>query len=56
MTEETYLGDGLYASWNGWQINGWQIKLRAIDHEVYLDDHVFKALVQFVAMTRKETK
>jgi hypothetical protein len=33
---ETYLGDGLYASWDGWQI-----KLRAprygVDHEVYLE-------------------
>ena len=36
-THETYLGDGLYASFDGWQI-----KLRAPrdggDHEVFLED------------------
>jgi hypothetical protein len=34
---ETYLGDGLYASWDGWQV-----RLRApregVDHEVFLED------------------
>ena len=34
---ETYLGDGLFASWDGWQV-----KLRAPrengDHEVFLED------------------
>jgi hypothetical protein len=34
---ETYLGDGLYASWDGWQV-----RLRAPrangDHMVYLED------------------
>jgi hypothetical protein len=34
---ETYLGDGLFASWDGWQI-----RLRAPrengDHEVFLED------------------
>lgn len=46
--EETYLGDGLYASFDGWQI-----KLRAPrdngDHEVYLDGSVYTALEKFAA-------
>lgn len=36
VNEETYLGDGLYVSYDGWQV-----KLRAPriegDHEVYLE-------------------
>jgi hypothetical protein len=44
---ETYLGDGLYASFDGWQI-----RLRAPrdggDHEVYLDAAVLKAFLQFL--------
>jgi hypothetical protein len=47
MNNETYLGDGLYASFDGWQI-----KLRAPrengDHEVYLGPAVFTALVNYV--------
>ncbi len=48
---ETYLGDGLYASFDGWQI-----KLRAPrgyeDHVVYLDEHAYSALLEFVASAR----
>ncbi len=44
---EIYLGDGCYASWDGWQI-----QLRAPrpdgDHLVYLDPAVQVALVQFM--------
>jgi hypothetical protein len=49
MTEgkETYLSDGVYASWDGYQI-----KLRAPrengDHVVYLDSHVRIALAEFI--------
>lgn len=43
MPKETYLGDGLYASFDGWQIC-----LRAPredgDHVVYLDQQIWKAL------------
>jgi hypothetical protein len=47
MTDkEVYLGDGLYASFDGWMI-----KLRAprdgIDHEVYLEDSVLKNFMDF---------
>lgn len=46
MSGETYVGDGLYASFDGYQI-----KLRAPredgDHVVYLESTVFWALYQF---------
>lgn len=44
---ETYLGDGLYASHDGWQL-----KLRAprefTDHEVYLDTVIWERLVEYM--------
>jgi hypothetical protein len=44
---EEYLGDGLYVSFDGWQV-----KLRAPreggDHEVYLDQSTLKAFLQFL--------
>lgn len=43
---ETYLGDGVYASYDGWQI-----QLRAPrsegDHFVYLEPRVYMSLVEF---------
>lgn len=46
--EEVYLGDGLYASYDGNMI-----KLRAprygADHEVFLEPSVWRALQSFVA-------
>lgn len=50
MTDETYLGDGLYASYDGYQI-----KLRApsggVDNKVYLDPNTMNEFVQFVENT-----
>ena len=45
---ETYLGDGLFASWDGWQI-----RLRAPreggDHEVFLEDGLtLQAFLEFI--------
>jgi hypothetical protein len=44
---ETYLGDGLFASFDGYQV-----RLRAPrengDHEVFLDALTFQALLQFL--------
>jgi len=45
---ETYLGDGLYASWDGWQV-----RLRAPrehgDHEVFLEDGLtLQAVFEFL--------
>lgn len=46
MEKEVYLGDGLYASFDGWQIN-----LRAPrgneNHIVCLDSFVFEKLIEF---------
>jgi hypothetical protein len=54
MTKEAYLGDGLYASFDGWQI-----KLRAPrengDHEVYLEPAVLKELMKFIEQLRVVT-
>ena len=48
---EVYLGDGLYASYDGWQI-----KLRAPredgDHEVFLEPAVLREFERFVQVTR----
>jgi hypothetical protein len=45
---EVYLGDGLYASWDGWQV-----KLRAPrengDHVVFLEDGLtLKTFLEFI--------
>lgn len=46
--EETYLGDGLYASFDGWYI-----KLRAPrsdgDHFIGLEPDVYRSLMEWVA-------
>lgn len=47
QTEETYLGDGLYVSFDGYQF-----KLRAphllVDHEVYLEPRVLESFNNYV--------
>jgi hypothetical protein len=54
MTEpdEVYLGDGLYASWDGFAV--W---LRAPreegDHRVALEPHALRALAEFVRSIQK---
>ena len=55
MKTETYLGDGLYASFDGYRIN-----LRAPrdggDHWVSLDPDAFDALMEFRAKTAELMK
>lgn len=50
MSDETYLGDGLYASWDGFMV-----RLRAPrengDHEVFLEPSVFNEFVLFIEKT-----
>jgi hypothetical protein len=47
--EETYIGDGVYASFDGWQI-----KLRAPreadDHVIYLEPQLYRELQKFAAV------
>ncbi len=52
MENETYLGDAVYASFDGWQI-----KLRTgdgNDQVIYLEPGVWKALSDFVARLRSD--
>lgn len=46
MNAETYLGDGLYASFDGYQV-----KLRAprnpVDHEVYLEPRTLESFLAY---------
>lgn len=55
MQDETYLGDGLYVSFDGYQL-----KLRAPredgDHEVYLEPQVYKAFVDYVNRITSKTE
>lgn len=52
MINERYLGDGLYASFDGWQI-----RLRAqhdnVDHVVYLEPEVLAEFERYVKNIRK---
>ena len=43
---EAYLGDGLYADFDGWQICLWTMRDNG-KHEVYLEPAVFRALIKF---------
>ncbi len=56
MTERTYLGDGLYA-----EFDGYQIKLAAsngiADHDtVYLEPGVLKAFLNYIENLKEESK
>jgi hypothetical protein len=52
---ETYLGDGVYASFDGWQI-----RLRAPrdlgSHFVYLDDQTLAAFERYIAKLREKAR
>lgn len=51
QTHETYLGDGLYASFDGWQITLRAPRDRG-DHYICLDSATYTALLEFVAKIR----
>lgn len=51
--DKTYLGDGLYASYDGYQIRLYTERANGT-HEVYLDGHTLAALERFVADLRAE--
>lgn len=52
-TEDTYLGDGLYASYDGFQIRLYTERADGT-HEVFLDGHTLAQFEAFVAKLRKE--
>ena len=53
MGEETYLGDGLYVSFDGWAL-----RLRAPrddgDHEVFLEPYVYDNFLKYVDQLLKK--
>jgi hypothetical protein len=55
MIVETYLGDGLYASFDGWMLT---LKAPREDgeHWVGLEPEVLEALLQFVERLRKKAE
>ena len=51
----TYLGDGLYAEHDGWQIRLFSYGLHGL-HEVFLEPAVFAALLAWQEKTMKNFK
>lgn len=51
MNPDTYLGDGVYASFDGYQIRLYTERDNGT-HEVFLDDRTLAALESFVARLR----
>jgi len=45
---QTYLGDGLYAEFDGFQLCLFASNGEARTNEVYLDNHVWASLLEFV--------
>ena len=50
IEKETYLGDGVYASFDGYQI--WLAVNQESNHVVALDPNVFAKLCQYVEMLK----
>ena len=55
MNPDTYLGDGLYASFDGWQIRLYTERGNGV-HEVFLDDATLARFESFVAEIRERAK
>jgi hypothetical protein len=55
MTTETYLGDGLYASHDGWQLTLRAPRLGG-DHFVVLEPQVLDALYRFLAKIEEQNE
>ena len=51
--EKCYLGDGLFADFDGWQIRLYTDR-NGITHEVFLDFETGRAFESYVAKLRKE--
>ena len=52
MTNDTYLGDGLYASFDGFQFRLWTQRGDGT-HEVFLESSVLEAFEAFVSVVRE---
>lgn len=55
MSKETYLGDGLYASFDGWQFILRAPRIQG-DHWVALEPAVLQAFINFTDEVMKLTK
>ena len=55
MNNETYLGDGLYASYDGWQVT-LRVPRGHTDHYVCLDPYVGQALMQYIEKLRSKNE
>lgn len=53
MNPDTYLGDGLYASFDGYQIRLYTARAEGL-HEVFLDDTTLAEFERFVAKLREQ--
>lgn len=56
MKGATYLGDGLYASFDGYQIRLYAERGDGTTHEVFLDDSTLANFETFVAAMRASTE
>ena len=56
MTPSTYLGDGLYASFDGYQIRLYATDGIRTTNEVFLEDETLAAFEKFVAAIRGGAK
>jgi len=55
IEKHTYLGDGLYASFDGNQICLFASNGITVTNRVYLEPEVYAALVSYVARLREES-
>ena len=55
MNEDCYLGDGLYAAFDGYQIRLWTRREEGV-HEVFLDDAALAAFESFISRIREDAK
>jgi hypothetical protein len=54
MDSDTYLGDGLYAAFDGWQIELYASNGRNKTNVVYLEPGVLAAFLRYVESLRKQ--
>lgn len=53
MDKGDYLGDGLYASFDGWQFRLWTERETGV-HEVFLDPETLESFLAYVKQARGE--
>ena len=53
---KTYLGDGLYASFDGFHVVLTAENGISVSNTVYLDDHVLDALERFIANLKQKNQ